>query len=308
MRTILQLFNDVISGIPSDDKKQIGKLIDVTKEMQLTEEIRRTYAKDPAFLEQRKQSYCNVTMETLFEKAYPVPPNLLPRTVCMVHNVDEGQTKKFISRCKKEGVTVHTGFCALVEAATIRLMQEAGFDQDSFKISSLQAADNRVYYENCHDELGVGMGVLDFTHEVMKEDLDDFWNQAKKYHQKFKKQHSYKPGLEHSLIEELTGVSPLTILDKNGQSSPSKNMTYYATTNMRDITSILGDCGDQIELEFLDRLTLMQQMPCIWMNTFNTFKGRFWHSLQYNSHLITEEVAKKLSDKIFQLFEEVIEL
>ena len=307
MRTILQLFNDVISETPIDDAKQIGTLIDVSREEKVSQEIRKAF-EDPAFLEQRKQSFCSVAMETLFEKAFPVQPNLKPKTVCLVYKVDEILTKKFVSRCKKEGCTIHTGFCALIETALIKLMQEAGVDRDSYQLSSLQAADNRVYYNNCHDEFGVGMAVMDFTHEVKKEELSDFWNQARKYHQEFKKQHSFKPGLEHPIIEELTGISPLVLLNKNGQSSPSKAMSYYATTNMRDITSILGDCGDQIELEFIDRLTTMHLIPCIWMNTFNTFKGKFCHSLQYNSHLMSWEVAKMYSDKIFELFKKVVEL
>ena len=307
MKTILRLFNDVISETPIDDAKQVGTLLDVSREEKVSQEIRKAF-EDPAFLEQRKQSYCSVMMETLFEKAFPVQPNLKPKTVCLVHKVDEVLTKKFVSRCKKEGCTVHTGFCALIETALIKLMQEAGVDKDSYKLSSLQAADNRVYYDNCHDEFGVGMGVMDFTHEVKKEELSDFWNQAKKYHQEFKKQHSYKPGLEHAIIEELTGVSPMVPLNKDGQSSPSKSMCYYVTTNMRDITGILGNCGDQIELEFIDRLTTMHLFPCMWMNTFNTFKGKFFHSLQYNSHVVSQEVAQKFSDMLFKLFEEVPEL
>ena len=307
MKTILRLFNDVISETPIDDTKQIGTLLDVSREEKVSQEIRKAY-EDPAFLEQRKQSYCSVAMETLFEKAFPVQPNLKPKTVCLVHKVDEVLTKKFVTRCKKEGCTVHTGFSALIETALIKLMQEAGVDKDSYQLSSIHAADNRVYYDNCHDEFGLGIGEMDFTHEVNNEGLTYFWTQAKKYHQEFKKQHSFKPGLEHAIIEELTGVSPMVPLNKDGQSAPSKSMCYYVTTNMRDITGIFGNCGDQIELEFMDRLTTMHLFPCLWMNTFNTFKGQFFHSLQYNNHIVSQEVAQKFSDELFELFEKVSNL
>ena len=306
-RAILKLFNDLISGSPIDDGKQIGTLIDINREIQISQEIKKQLAEDPAFFEQRKKSYLGIVMETDFEKAFPVQPNIKPKTISLVHKVDKGLTKKFINRCKKEGLTVHTGFSALAEVTAIILMQEAGMDRDSFKISSIHAADNRVYYDNCHDELGFSVGMMDLTRNVKKDDLLDFWNLAKTYHGEFKNQHKLKTGFVNTIIEDSSGESAVSLLNKEGQASPSKKMIYCGSTNMRDITGILGDCGEHIELEFLDRLSTMHVLPCIWTNVFNTYKGCFWHSLQYNSHIMSSEVAKKYSDKLFDQFARVVE-
>ena len=120
-----------------------------------------------------------------------------------------------------------------------------------FKLSSAHAADNRVYYKDSVDELGVGMGVCDFTHEVCTEEsISDFWAAAKKYHLKFKEQHSNQPGIEEFVIEKLTHFSALKLLPVEGQAAPSKHMNYYATTNMRDLTALLGNLGENAQLEF----------------------------------------------------------
>ena len=308
MKTILSLFNDTINGVSIDDQKQIGTLLDVNREKQISEQIKKYFSDNPDILEEKKMIFSDFFSETVFEKAYPVLPNLKPKTVCLVNVVEEGQTMKFINRCKDEGCSVHTGFCALVEAAAITLMQEAGFNQNSYLISSAHAADNRVYYDDCYDEYGYGIGTVDMIHEVEKQNLSHFWNQAKAYHKKFKKRHAEKAGIENEVITELIGESPIELLSKEGQSEPSKKMFYYGTSNMRDITGIFAGCGDNIELEFLDRLTTSHLLPCIWTNVFNTFRGRFYHSLQYNSHIMSPEVAKKYSDKIFELFEKVVEV
>ena len=234
VKCFLETIENKIAGRPVDDTEQAGTLFDVMREKELQEKIEKSFNDNPAFLEKRKLVLASASLETLFEKAYPVRPNVKPTTRCIIHVVNEDLTTRFIKRCKKEGVTVHTGFCSLIERAIMKMMVDKNFKQEKFTISSLHAADNRVFYKNCVDELGVGMGIMDFTYEQQTaETFNNFWAATKKLHTKFKEQHSFIPGLEHEIIERLTGQPAVELLAAEGQAAPTTTMTYYTTTNMR---------------------------------------------------------------------------
>ena len=196
-----------------------------------------------------------------------------------------------------------------MDAAIVKTLHEAGASFDSVKMSSSHCVDNRNYYGYKHttNELGLAVSVCDIVLDVSRAALDDFWSSAKKYHAVFKEEFYKKGGLERHVIDKLIGRSTMGALDPQGQSEPSSRMTYYCSTNARDLTAVLGDSGDNIQLEFFTWLSHIFTFPSIWISAVHTFRRKLNHSLQYNAHLIDRQTAERIKDAIFEMMKKVIE-
>ena len=303
VRSILSMFNAILNENDIDDSEQIATLLDISREGQLRALMKKKLSDDPKLLSSKTDLLKSHFGATQIEKLYPVAPMLKPKTVTLTHVVPEEKTMKFISKCKHEGVTVHLGFTALLDRAIAELLAEKGFAEASLQIASGHSVDLRSYYENCVDEFGFGVSFL-FSSEKHKLE-QDFWDVARKYQAHFKQNFKDQALFEMDVIEELTGYTPLALTSPEGQEHPSDNCIYYATTNMRDITGLVGNCGENIQLEYIDRLTSVQLYQTLWLSSFQTFRGRFLHSLQYNSHVTSAETAQKYSQKLFSLMEKV---
>ncbi|XP_047737533.1 uncharacterized protein LOC125178255 [Hyalella azteca] len=179
--------------------------------------------------------------------------------------------------------------------------------QETYRISGHHAIDQRCYFNDVENAYGLGMGVLDVTYDVPKDVMENFWSHAKKYHMKFKDQQSRKTSIEHPVIEKLTGQNPFFLIDSEGLDSPPPKIGTYGTTNMRDVTKLIGKCGDNVDLIYYDRFTSVQEECFIWLSTIQTFNGQLMHSMQYNTQYIEESLAKKIAQSTFKILREVVD-
>ncbi|KAF2347634.1 hypothetical protein FHG87_021611, partial [Trinorchestia longiramus] len=216
--------------------------------------------------------------ESFLSQAYPQPSKRSPEIVCLPRILDSKTTAKFAARCKKEGLTFHTGFCSVLEATVVRVLQEAKVNREKYPIGGLHSVDQRCYWEGEEEAFGVGLGILDCTYEWPKDVLQNFWANAKQFHFLFKYQHSKKSSMEHGIIEKLTGQTPIFFIDPKGlDSTPSKIITY-ATTNMRNDDGFLEDCGEHVRLIYYDRQTALKSLSVMWLTAYQIFDGQLMHS------------------------------
>jgi len=306
---LLKLLSDELEenkSLPASSSQQDFKLLDITRRETLLLEMRDKLLVDPKRVEEVDSYLKKCHMKTAFEKAFPVKPNLAQKTISLRYVADEELTSKFISRCKKESVSVHSGFCTLIEATLITLLNQSKEAKSTYAISSAHPVDNRVYYEDCHNELGLGMCAIYFTIDRPNNILSHFWEEARKFHSSFKEKHLNASGIENRAVNKITGNTYPKFFDKNCQDCPSQEKMYYLNSNLRDITSIVGNCGDNVRLEYIDRLTSCESYPAIWFYCFNTLRGKFLHSFQYNSHLIDRQVSELYTTTLIQLLDDVV--
>jgi len=308
-RTLMTLLDGVIAQTSVDETKQVAKFIDTDWEKNIRHHIECELQQNPSTLKQRAKYYQSCFTETLLEKAYPVDPNIKPRTLSLFQIFDEISTGKFIAKCKLEGVTVHCAFSTLIEVAMVKVIIDGGILQESYRVTGLHCADNRSYFdcEKSEDEFGISISLIDKSTVFSSSALTNFWPEVKKFQMEFKERYSMKAGLQLATIDKLTGNGPtMKALNINGQNKPSSSMCYYCTTNMRDLTEILGNSGEHVNLEFINCLSTMTTFPVLFISSFHTLTGKLSHSLQYNAHVIDCKTANKINDAIFQLFNDVV--
>ena len=295
-QAFLSVLNDVVGEQEIHSSKQIGILIDVKKEEKLKNEIEQKFQINPKLLEERKRFYGACLPETLLEKLYPVPKGDEKKTIALTRVVEKELTEKFRRKSKSEGVTFHSAFCSLINAAIVQIISEGGGKEERYEIKSFHCVDERQYHSGADNELGLGMHVMLTIPDVPKDIMKYFWNEARKYNQMIRSGVENKEGVEREVV-----VSKL----RSERGALPKDMVYYTTTNMRDVTSMLGQIDKHVWLQEFERLTDMSALPSLWIHSLHTLHGSLIHSLQYNIHLMQSAIAEKIIDRIGQLMDQV---
>ncbi|XP_018024843.1 uncharacterized protein LOC108680526 isoform X1 [Hyalella azteca] len=307
IRHILMLLNDVIAGNPIDDSEQYARMMDIKKQQLVLEEFERAFEADPKLLQVRAESLLQSIPDALLSKVYPHPSTRPPKMKCLPRILDSKTTAVFVSRCKEEGVTVHTGFSSVIEASIVKVLLDANFIRDTYTIGGLHCIDQRCYFNDVDNAYGDGHGVMDVASEVPKDILDNFWSHAKQYHAKFKDLQVCKNSIEIEVIERMTGHDQLIVIDAQGIDSLPKKTAPYLTTNMRDVTETLSNCGDNVDLLYYDWMSATQELGIDWLSSIHTYNGQLMHTMQYNTQLMDEGLAVRVVDSVFEILRKVVE-
>ena len=306
-RYFLCLLNDLLSGVKVDDSLQQSTLVTGTGRAKSYEERKSELLANKSLLEARLQDLINCIRPTNIEKAYAVKPNLPLKTVAVPFILDQTRTQRFIKRCKSEGVTVQTAFCSLVHAAIIKLLNESKSQYSSCEVSSMHAMNMRKIYQEEDTALGVEVGHFNLIWEVPSNILDNFWAHAKSFHAKFKEVCLCTDSLDYEILEKLTDIDIMPYIPEEGRETPWPKLMYYLTSNMLDVTKILGDCGNKVHLEYISWTTNCRIDPHLWLNCLHTLRGRLLHSMQYNAGLLDHQTALRISQLIFEILTQVLE-
>ncbi|XP_018014809.1 uncharacterized protein LOC108671747 [Hyalella azteca] len=307
IRHIMMLLNDVIAGNPIDDSQQYAQMLDIKKQELISQELENAFKADPDLFKSRVESLMRSFPEALLSKAYPQPSKRPPKMVCIPRILDSKSTTNFISRCKKEGITFHTGFSSVIEASIVQALLDANFLQDEYTIGGLHCIDQRCYFNDVENAYGTGFGTMDVTTDVSKDIVANFWSHAKQYHAKFKDQQRRMNSMELEVIYKLTGKNPFVFIDSQGIDSPLPRVAPYATSNVRDVTKILSNFGQNVDLIYYDWMAAVQEIGHEWVSSIHTFNGQLLHNLHYNTQLMDEALALKIADLIFEILRQVVE-
>ncbi|XP_047738778.1 uncharacterized protein LOC125178617 [Hyalella azteca] len=199
IRHVLVLLNDVIEGNPIDESQQYAQILDITKQNVIFEEIERAFSENPDLLKARSKRLDTFFPDALLSQVYEHPSKTLPKIVSLPRILDGISTTKFVERCKKEGVTVHSGFCSVLEASVVQALQDAFLMQDRYTIASRHCVDQRRYFNDAANAYGTALGVLTLTTDVPRDICSNFWSHVKKFHQDFaetKRESVFKEKLE----------------------------------------------------------------------------------------------------------------
>ena len=306
MRMLLELLDDVIKEKAVDDEIQLSTLLDRKDEIRLLEEIETELVCNKELFKIRNDEHQNPMVDALIDQGYPVPLKNKKETVSLPYILDRESTKAFAAKCKKEGLTFHTGFTAVIDAAFVKLLRDANVEQDVYKILSVHSVNQRKYYNDCENSFGNGFGMLDMTMEAPKNVLDNFWNYGRQVHSVLKSRYQKKITLERHVLGKLSGASPLIPLDmKQVTENHLPKLVTYTTTNMLDVSHLVGNCTENVSLDYFDRITSIFDFPTLWLSGFQTINGQLMHSMQYNRNLIDTPVAQKMSDNIFAILKQV---
>ena len=309
IKMILNLFQEVLEGkVLDDDGRQDSEFLDSKFTDELVEEIEHDFKVGRRSLENRSKSYSGVMAECILSEGYKLPVNEQLKTVTINGNLDRHTTQLFSQRCKREGITFHSGFSAACDAAYVQLLKDGNVLRDSYTITTFHCINHRRFFKDDGKKLfGNGMGLMDTVIDTPNDVLKHFWSYAKGLHLTIKDKQNQKTSLERVIIENVkTETIFYCFNDDTMEFGVLPPMMTYNTSNMLDVTKTFCEpVRNKIRLEWYDRRSSMQLVPMLWCSVLQTFKGQLMHSLQYNSKFLQREVAQQLLDSIFHIIIEV---
>ncbi|CAL4179421.1 unnamed protein product, partial [Meganyctiphanes norvegica] len=301
----LHLLNSVLGGEVIDDNIQLGYIADHEETNELVAMQKRELKDDPESLKSKLNVIYNIGKEpSLFLKAYPPPKGVEPETLYLLYDLGRDYSKLFFDRCKTEGVTVHTAFCGIVNAAIVELMQEAGIGSDSFDIDARHAINHRPFWKNkTSDSLGCHIGGMHFVMNTPKNVRETLWTYIKEYHSSFYNKLQNGGVFESAVLDKMnfisSGINPKTMFD-----TPMIPGTFYQISNMGNIDKILTGLGQYVKVSDIARTSSIHHWDNIVLHLLQTFQGSLKYSMIYDATRMTKETAQIYMDRIFSILKE----
>ncbi|XP_064102200.1 uncharacterized protein LOC135212586 [Macrobrachium nipponense] len=244
-----------------------------------------------------------------FTSRYKMPASNAAATHILQHELDEVTTKKLISRCKMEGVTLNSAFTAAANLSMYEMMISRDEELDETYLWSQQAINMRRYWpqELQPNTLGCHISLLDISFPTKRRDLHSFWEYARDVNRR----------LQHMLVEEkrplkLQPMSQrLIILIRHNSwlawlGLPSANDNHYTVTNMGNLHTAFPGVGEVVEATKVLRSVSCHFMPTLCQHTLQTFRGRFCYSLDYYTQKLSKETATTYAQGIMNLLRKSI--
>ncbi|XP_071552729.1 uncharacterized protein [Panulirus ornatus] len=298
----LQILDDVIEGKTVNDEEQLGESEAGVETEKLLSAVEAELEQDPEYLQSLLNEARNENKEPILTvQAYPPPEGVEVKTKVMIKDLDKNTTKDFLKRCKDEGVTVHSGFTALLNGSIVDILEETGMKQEAYHIKELHTVNMRRYWPgDTSRALGCHISLLANHDKIAASWRDNFWEYARTVHQSLHKSIKEKAPIEElHILWKLIGDAPEEAF--SGELIPEHE---YVTANLRNADWLVPTDGKHVRLTHLVRATSIWK-DC-WLHMFHTFRGRFLYCLCYSAHIVAEETASHFLDQIFKNLKSVI--
>ncbi|KAG7174591.1 putative Condensation domain-containing protein [Homarus americanus] len=302
---LAKLLEDIISGKPIDDNKQLGQLVDHSQVVAIEQQVKQDLEKDPERLkllleERKKQSVTPLILEAFGVQDVPHPQTeYLGKTL-----LDMTMFEKFNKRCRSAGVTFNSGFVALMNTALIGLVKEAGVHREEYTLTNRHAVDLRRYLKG-HKAFPMGNHSFPMMHSmtVPGNVRDTFWDYAKQFDVDFRTK------LENNYIFEDFVLSQMLRPDgysheKNFANPPPQFYNYSLTNVFSPKFSNMG-IGKHIQITSMQNIVPIGKSEVAIMSGLANLRNKVRFSAWYSTHTMTRDTAQKFFDRVLSLFREL---
>ncbi|MPC22090.1 hypothetical protein E2C01_015095 [Portunus trituberculatus] len=286
----LRVLDDVLAGKPIDDTAQLGKLTageeTKTKMQELT--------KDQDHLKQVQRELEEMHhSEKLIQRVYPMPREPEVKFQVVLQDLDEERSQAFISKCRKEGVTVNSGLSAVFSVSFVDFVQEGGLQEDFYTIRDRFPVNMRQYWQGDTSEtLGVHIMIIESTISTPTTWRDNFWGYSRGIHKNIRRAIEENDALLHTMAtmsdlntENIFEESPTPVCD-------------YGISNMGNSDGLIPTEGQHVRLAHLLTATSCWNSPLYHM--LHTLRGCLMYSFVYANDFLTRGKAQQLVDKVFE--------
>nr|XP_045612232.1 proline-rich protein 36-like isoform X3 [Procambarus clarkii] len=302
---IVKLLNDVIAGTPIDEQ-QLGEFA-TWETSWMAWGIKEVKDGDDTLLiqtlkeELKAKKKCKSEVKALFR----VPEDPEGKACHITRTLDLASTKNFLEKCHSQGVRLHSVFCALANVAFVDLLVERDVVRNSSVICSSHYSNLRRYWKS-DSSLGLGCNIAPFhlCVDTKSDETRDFWSYVRSFQENLEK------ALDHATMRRESSAFQIfvpEVLDhRQVLLEPWPFETDYYTSNMGDVTALVTEGGPHVYPEHLVSSTSINKLSFGFSHVFHTFRGRFIHTLDYNTQLVTETVAEEYCNRLFKKLHEVI--
>ncbi|KAF2365277.1 Alcohol acetyltransferase/N-acetyltransferase [Trinorchestia longiramus] len=298
----LSLLDSVIEGITIDDNKQFASYIGPEYHEKLLTEAYGILQTNPDFARKLRDDYnAQAAVGSLLTKVFPPTTEHHPETLTLFTELDEGVTSKIITKSKSERVSVHSGFCSVIQCALIEMFQEAGLSTDTYEMISYHDVNERRYW-GCEADnfFGPHVDMLRILFPVGKNIHSNFWDSARMFQSAFRERVDNKQIIYNVILdsETLPPVKKSSELYKYKMPCPR----VYSTSNMGDVTKLFlkpdGSEHSHVKAIQIRRSTTLHSYKTNNAFVFQTFRGKLTFSFDYNTRYISSELARRIVDKV----------
>nr|XP_027215407.1 uncharacterized protein LOC113808262 [Penaeus vannamei] len=289
----VQLLDAVIAGKPIDDKEQLGVFMSDEKTRKVIQEQLVFLEANPDLMRKTKEEvHAYQSIRSLVKSTYKGVGDIVAKTLTMTKELGPDATASFVKRCRSEGVTVNSAFTALANIATVEILNEGGLEQDTYTIRGDHLLNARRYwggdtshYLGCHV-----LPLKPVLIETPRNVGENFWDFARLTHQKLSKKIKGVTALQEEAMKPY--------VPKNPDFNPQYEFEFVLT-NMGDVTETVTEGGHNVNVINVIRSVCIQTAPIAFNSFIHSFRGRFMHTLVYNSSFLNHKMAKDYCEKIF---------
>lgn len=297
--SFIRVLNDVIGG-KIQKFYDFGYLNDGHETEDLTEKRMEFLNKNPEHFTQIKTFHTKFNTQKLrLMEFLPAPKNQEKRTKYIHGEIDKESTNKILKVFKSRGISFHAGFCSVFNWAIMELLIENGLTDDEIDLPSEHIINLRRYWkESSTIQLGTHIAVLKLLSKTNENIGANFWEYARVFNENLKSAIEHMQGID-TYIQLLTSNFEGAEVDflKLIENAPPP-YSYYCTTNMGDVTSIIQSKGDYVSIKWFTRGAADHCMNRIMLPFFQTYESRLIYCIAYSTHLLSEDLVNQCVEKI----------
>ncbi|XP_018007751.1 uncharacterized protein LOC108665507 [Hyalella azteca] len=280
MGHFMNLLNAAIAGNLVDTHEQLADLADVDLySLDIMGKVMSEMADPQEKKKLDKEFNGFAEVKPVLLKAIPALGEVENTTLSLRHDFDEASTKKFLSLCKSNGVSCHSGFTTVLKVALLELVQSHGLEQEEYEMLSMHTINGRRYWDSnkvdTKRQYGACIVMGPLLTKLPGNAKERFWLHAKDLHGTFQSSldnltpvkysifafvapdETKVPGDITKVVDEKAGVLGNSGPDTSDPSSASPDVTSapsgtgtsqgkmrplasFDTTNMGDVTDFLS--------------------------------------------------------------------
>ncbi|XP_069977265.1 uncharacterized protein [Penaeus vannamei] len=301
---LLRILNDVIAGRPIDDQEQLGEFVDEAELMKMVEDKKQELEKDPETLQRLlEEKAAEAQRVPLFLQCHPPAGQSACRRTRSLHEIlDEETTRRFLQRCKQEGVSVESAFTTLINGTTVDAAVAAGRGEGEFRLHESHAVNLRRYLSaDAAAALGVLITVFNNSTLTPVTWREAFWEHARALHEALHARLRQNGPVHDECLRQM--VMPNDALEALLADLPSP--THDCTTsNMGALDAKFPERGDHVQATRLARGSCSFYDFAV--HFYHTFRGRFAYTYCFSAGLVAEDVARAFTRALFANLRELI--
>ncbi|KAF2351642.1 Condensation domain [Trinorchestia longiramus] len=238
--------------------------------------------------------------KTTFKGLNPLPKNYEVETRVKKHVFSEEVTRKLIQACKANGVTVHSCIVTVANVAYYDVARRRTSENvDKVQMYYSDAINLRRFYPKQEQEhMGCHVTMHEQKTVVTAEKMADFWGTAMAEKEKLHHDLTNKTCLKViPIIKWASIIFPFNIY-RNRKRTCNVTDSHYVTTNMGDVTNLVGTCDpeDPVHISDIYRTVNGEQAGHFFTLTCHTFRKRFYLSIDYSTNKMTDTQASTFFD------------
>lgn len=229
------------------------------------------------------------------------PPGGTPHSKHIHRCLVPGVFKRFLNQCNKSGVTVGSGLKAAINTGLVELVKEAGFKEETYKISATWNCDLRRFVPpHTMDMVGFHQAPVVQLMLTPSNAREIFWSYAKKLNEQMHLFYMAGEDFQQHVLFELIEdhVHPKDYYD-----SKPFPILDYAFINGGNFSHTIRAHSDQFSLSDVYMMSSAHKCHYAMCHQMNMYNGVFFYTLSFDTSYVAEVTAHVLMDKVMSVIE-----